>query len=83
MVSQTAEGNFKLARDRNLTDSILHQLQGNRPALLRLRLVLTVAKQVERDVKTLVSFIFATVMAAANQEFGGCGDFRNSSQELG
>ncbi len=44
MVSQTGESKLKLARDRNLTDGILHQLEGYGPALLRLWLVVPVTK---------------------------------------
>jgi len=76
MVPQTCESNLKLARDRNLTNSILHQLQSDHPALLRRWLVVTVAKQIESDVETIASLIFFLIMTAAHQEFGGCGKMK-------
>ena len=67
---------------RGLPDRIFYQLQRNRPTLASLRFFVSVAEQVERDVEAFPNLVFHVVKAAPDQQFGGCGNFGDTFQEL-
>src|SRR5271156_1876461 len=66
---------------RDLADGVFHQLQGDYPALVRLRRIIAVSEQVERNVEAVAGIL--GVMTAAYQQLGGRRNLRNFLQKLG